>query len=160
MPIYEFFCPDCNTVFNFYSPKVNTDKIPTCPKCQKRNLERFLSQFATFSSRKTEGDSKDFPLDESKMFRAIQMMGDDMENANDNDPKQMVSLLRKFNKALGVKMNDKVEEALVRMETGESPEEVASEIEEEITSENLFEEKKKPGKQLKKIKHNGNLYEL
>ena len=23
MPIYEFFCPDCNTVFNFYSPTVN-----------------------------------------------------------------------------------------------------------------------------------------
>ena len=48
-------------------------------KCQKRNLEKFLSQFATFSSRKAEGDSKDFPLDESKMFRATKMMGDDMK---------------------------------------------------------------------------------
>ena len=26
MPIYEFYCPDCNTLFNFFSRTINTSK--------------------------------------------------------------------------------------------------------------------------------------
>ena len=31
MPIYEFYCAKCNTIYNFFSRTANTDKIPTCP---------------------------------------------------------------------------------------------------------------------------------
>jgi hypothetical protein len=27
MPMYEFYCPDCNTIFTFLSKSVNTEKI-------------------------------------------------------------------------------------------------------------------------------------
>jgi putative FmdB family regulatory protein len=46
MPIYEFYCPDCNTLFNFFSRTINTAKQPTCPKCRTRTLERQMSAFA------------------------------------------------------------------------------------------------------------------
>ena len=46
MPIYEFYCPDCNTLFNFFSRTVNTTKTPNCPKCNIRPLERQMSAFA------------------------------------------------------------------------------------------------------------------
>jgi hypothetical protein len=28
MPIYEFYCEDCHTIFNFFSKNVNTTKKP------------------------------------------------------------------------------------------------------------------------------------
>ncbi|XCN71926.1 MAG: FmdB family zinc ribbon protein [Candidatus Electrothrix aestuarii] len=37
MPIYEFYCQDCNTIFNFFSSRINTEKRPDCPKCGKKN---------------------------------------------------------------------------------------------------------------------------
>ena len=31
MPLYEFFCPDCNTIFTFFSKTVTADKVPAMP---------------------------------------------------------------------------------------------------------------------------------
>ena len=46
MPIYEFYFPNCHTIFNFLSRNVNTKKRPTCPKCKRPKLERKVSSFA------------------------------------------------------------------------------------------------------------------
>ena len=46
MPIYEFYCKDCHTIFNFFSRTVNTEKQPACPKCARPELERKMSVFA------------------------------------------------------------------------------------------------------------------
>ncbi|MDH3798752.1 MAG: zinc ribbon domain-containing protein, partial [Desulfobacterales bacterium] len=43
MPIYEFYCEDCNTIFNFFSKSVNTTKTPKCPNCKKKRLSRQMS---------------------------------------------------------------------------------------------------------------------
>ena len=40
MPIYEFYCQQCNTVYNFFSKTVNTEKTPYCPTCKDIKLER------------------------------------------------------------------------------------------------------------------------
>jgi len=160
MPIYEFFCPDCNTVFNFYSPTVNTRKIPLCPQCQHRELERLLSTFATISDKKEAGKSKDMPLGEAKIMGAVQLMESEMKNVKEDDHHQMVSILRKLSKSLGVKINDRVEDAMLKMEVGGDPEEIASEIAEELNPESFFEEKKPTGKQGEKIRFDETLYEL
>ena len=83
-----------------------------------------------------------------------------MKNVKEDDPQQMVSILRKLSKTLGVKMNDRVEDAMLKMEAGGDPEEVASEIAEELNPESFFEEKKPTGKQGEKIRCNETLYEL
>jgi hypothetical protein len=41
-------------------------------------------------------------------------------------------MLRKISKTLGVKMNDRVEDAMLKMEAGGDPEEIASEIAEGV----------------------------
>ncbi|RLB88031.1 MAG: zinc ribbon domain-containing protein, partial [Deltaproteobacteria bacterium] len=46
MPIYEFYCEECNTIFNFFSRSVNTSKRPLCPKCKRKKLKRQMSTFA------------------------------------------------------------------------------------------------------------------
>ena len=83
-----------------------------------------------------------------------------MKNVKEDDPQQMVSILRKLSKTLGVKMNDRVEDAMLKMEAGGDPEEIASEIAEELNPESFFEEKKPTGKQGEKIRYNEKLYEL
>jgi hypothetical protein len=32
MPIYEFYCVDCNTLFNFFSKTINTQKNTQVPE--------------------------------------------------------------------------------------------------------------------------------
>ena len=80
------------------------------------------------------------------------MMESQMKNVKEDDPQQMVSILRKLSKTLGVKMNDRVEDAMLKMEAGGDPEEIASEIAEELNPESFFEEKKPTGKQGEKIR--------
>ena len=74
MPIYEFYCAECHTIFNFFSRTVNTTKIPKCPKCKQVDLTRQMSLFAVTGKAVEDGDMDDLPLDESKMEKAMQMM--------------------------------------------------------------------------------------
>lgn len=69
MPIYEFYCEPCNTIYKFFSRSVNTEKVPKCPKCENDNLERRVSTFATISGDKEQdSNGEDMPpIDESKM---------------------------------------------------------------------------------------------
>ncbi|MFQ5583209.1 MAG: FmdB family zinc ribbon protein, partial [Calditrichia bacterium] len=73
MPIYEFYCRECNTIYQFYSRTVNTEKVPFCPGCEKVRLERRVSSFATLSGRKDESGGEDAlpDIDESKLENAM-----------------------------------------------------------------------------------------
>ncbi len=79
-------------------------------------------------------------------------MESEMKNVKEDDHHQMVSILRKLSKSLGTKINDRVEDAMLKMEVGGDPEEIASEIAEELNPESFFEEKKPTGKQGEKNK--------
>ena len=74
MPIYEFYCEDCNTLFNFFSKTVNTTKKPKCPKCKTKTLSRQMSWVAFTGRAKEGGDMDDLPFDESQMERAMHML--------------------------------------------------------------------------------------
>jgi len=74
MPIYEFFCEDCNTIFNFFSGSVNTTKRPRCPKCKQKKLKRQMSTFARLTGAKEGGELDDLPIDEAKMEKAMSLL--------------------------------------------------------------------------------------
>jgi putative FmdB family regulatory protein len=141
MPMYEFFCSDCNTIYTFLSKKINTEKVPSCPKCKNEKLERMVSRFAfTGSSKKESGDDSempDFPIDESKMEKAIASLASEAENINENDPRQAADLMRRLSNMTGLKLGDKMEEALNRMESGEDPESIEKDME-DIDEKDLF----------------------
>jgi putative FmdB family regulatory protein len=47
MPIYEYRCKDCDTVFEtFVSSIPDADKV-VCKKCESRNVEKQISTFAS-----------------------------------------------------------------------------------------------------------------
>jgi len=74
MPIYEFYCERCNTIFNFYSKTANTTKQPACPRCKEMPLTRLMSGFSIVK-RGTEEEGEDpLPFDEEKMEKAMGML--------------------------------------------------------------------------------------
>jgi len=146
MPIYEFYCPKCNTLFNFFSSSINTEKIPSCPRCGKTRLERRLSLFSLSRGREEEVLPD---IDESKMEKAMDLLSKESENIDQNDPRQAVNLMRKFADVTGISMGSGMEEALTRMEAGEDPEKVEEEMGDMLESEDPFIFKKRELKEKK-----------
>ncbi len=143
MPIYEFYCPECHTIFNFFSKTVNTEKRPTCPRCQKIKLDRCMSVFSTSRNRGEEEDMPIPDLDESKMEKAMNLLSKEAEHVNEDDPRQAADLMRKLTDMTGLNLGPGMEEALARMETGEDPEKIEAEMGDILEGEEPFDLKKK-----------------
>src|SRR5271157_3099365 len=109
MPIYEFYCEDCHTVFNFFSRSVNTAKVPDCPLCNKKGIKRLMSMFSV-SKNTGETESGDMPFDEAKMTRAMEVLAKEAGHVDENDPRQSVQLLRKLSDMTGVGLGPGMEE--------------------------------------------------
>ena len=138
MPIYEFYCPDCHTLFNFLSKSVSQTKRPLCPRCKKIKLKRQVSSFTMTGRARKENDMDNFPLDEGKMEHAITSMAGEIENMNEDDPRQAARFMRKFGGMTGMQFGTGMEEALSRMEAGENPEKIESEMADLLDNEDPF----------------------
>ncbi|MHB8791517.1 MAG: FmdB family zinc ribbon protein [Desulfobulbaceae bacterium] len=164
MPIYEFFCQDCNTIFNFFSSRINTDKQPDCPRCGRKKIQRIPSTFATIGKAREEGESDALAgLDEAKMEQAMAGLMREAENINEDDPRQMAGLMRKFSEKTGISLGDHMEEALSRLEAGEDPDAVEREMGDLLEGDNPFslEELRKKGRGgPRPPQHDDTLYEL
>ena len=138
MPIYEFYCDKCHTIFNFFSKTINTTKKPNCPKCKTRKLSRQMSAFAITGRAREDGDLDDLPFDESKMEQAMQVLAGEADKINEDDPRQAANLMRKLTRMTGLELGPGMEEALSRMESGEDPEKVEAEMGDLLESEDPF----------------------
>lgn len=140
MPIYEFYCHKCHTVYNFFSRTVNTEKIPYCPTCKRVKLKRQMSVFAKISgSGAEEGEDGPMPpFDEAKMEKAMAMLAGEADKISEDDPRQAANLMRKLSEATGMNLGPAMEEALRRMERGEDPEAIEAEMGDLLESEEPF----------------------
>ncbi|HVN79918.1 MAG TPA: zinc ribbon domain-containing protein [Terriglobia bacterium] len=130
MPIYEFYCPNCHTIYNFFSRSVNTDTRPACPGCKRDSLQRRVSRFAVVSAGKSEGEKSEFdlPIDEAKMENAVASLASEAEGMNEEDPRAAARLMQRFSQMTGLKLGKNMEEALRRLESGEDPEAIEAEM--------------------------------
>lgn len=163
MPIYEFYCHKCNTVYSFFSRSVNTEKIPSCPKCKRVKLKRQMSIFAKVSGSKEDSGKEDMPpIDEAKMEKAMAMLASEADKINEDDPRQAATLMRKLSDATGLNLGPGMEEALSRMERGEDPEKIEEEMGDILEGEEpfLFEEKTRKGKKKATPRIDETLYDL
>jgi len=141
MPIYEFYCAHCHRVFNFLSRLVNTEKVPTCPRCKRRDLARRASSFAISKGRKEEPARSPGPEpggDEGRLERAMEAMAGEIEGIDENDPRQGARFMRRMFEAAGLPVGGGMEEALRRMEAGEDPEKIEAEMG-DVLGEDPFE---------------------
>jgi putative FmdB family regulatory protein len=151
MPIYEFYCPACHTILNFYSWKVDTETSPACPRCKKNSLQRQASVFAVTGRAKEDKSGTDGmpPMDEAKMEKAMQALEREAGGLDENDPKQAARLMRKLTDMTGMEMGGTMKEALKRLESGEDPEQVEADLGPRLEGEEPFvtpDKKGKPGK--------------
>lgn len=138
MPVYEFYCTPCNTVFSFFSQRVDTTKIPACPRC-RQPLKRQMSIFARVSRGKEEPAGDDMPpIDESRMEKAMAMLAGEAEKINEDDPRQAAQLMRKLTDATGLSLGSGMEEALSRLEKGEDPDRIEAEMGDLLEGEEPF----------------------
>lgn len=129
MPIYEFYCPDCHRIFSFLTRRVNTEKLPDCPKCARAGLERKASAFAISTGRsEPEGDDPFVGMDEAKLERAMAALAAEAERMDENDPRQAAGMMRKLAEATGMPVGPGMEEAIRRMEAGEDPDAIEEQL--------------------------------
>lgn len=153
MPIYEFACPDCRVLFNFYSRRINTSTIPPCPKCGKP-LSKQISLFQAKSGKGKDPDpwgmandgcdddfanAPDFDTGDERIAGAIEELGTKIDRMDDTDTEGAARLMQEFSQKSGVKFSREVNEALSRMAAGEDADDVADTLGDALTSENPFD---------------------
>lgn len=144
MPIYEFYCERCHTIFNFFSPGVNTTKTPTCPRCEKTTLKRQMSRFAMVKQVGDAGagaaadEAGPGTPDEARMERAMEAFAREAETVNEDDPRAAAQMMRRFSEMAGMPIGPGMEEALRRIEAGEDPDAVESAMGDLLEGEDPF----------------------
>lgn len=135
MPIYEYYCRDCHTIYSFFSAAVGVKRAPGCPRCQRAELEKRPSTFAMLRGRSDsgdEGDEGDDPfagLDEERVDKAMESLAAEMDRLGDTeDPKALGSLFRRFGDLTGIEPGPRMEEALRRLEKGEDMESIEGDL--------------------------------
>lgn len=141
MPIHEYACNDCRKVLSFFVRGAAAAKQPACPHCGRTPLERVMSRFAVKTGSKTSArppadgppdqgamDDDINPAQERRMERLMEEMGRDIDKIDENDPRQLGRLLRKFGEAAGEDLGPEFKEAVGRLEAGEDPEKVEEQL--------------------------------
>lgn len=141
MPIYEFFCDRCRTVFNFYSRRVNPGARPDCPRCAQPRLERWMSRFATPSGRSEDAELPDDgePDMDPRMERALEGLAGEAESLSEDDPRQAATLMRRFSEVSGMPLSGSMREALERLEKGDDPEAIEAEMGDALENDDPFD---------------------
>lgn len=138
MPIYEFACPKCRVIFNFLSKRTNPDRLPKCPKCGNRKMQKQLSGFAMLRGAAEpaagavdpgEAGPPEPNMDDPRIMRAMAEMERDMEHLDENNPKHMAHMMRKMKDIMPPGMMPKeMDIAIKRLEAGEDPEKIEEDM--------------------------------
>lgn len=133
MPIYEFYCRPCHTVYSFLSRRMQVPGHATCPKCGCKELEKKVSRFAISKGlveNAASGDADPFAnLDESKLEELMSEMAPSMQDdSSQEDPKQMARLMKRMFELSGSEPNGAMLEAMKRMEAGEDPDAIDDDL--------------------------------
>ncbi|HSU52506.1 MAG TPA: zinc ribbon domain-containing protein [Candidatus Dormibacteraeota bacterium] len=136
MPIYEYACPKCRVVFNFLSKRLNPNRLPVCPKCGNKKMEKQLSQFAMTRglqepASKTDGEGGEGMPDfeDPRVERAMMELERDMEHMDENNPRHMAQMMRKMKDIMPPGAVPKeLDVAIKRLEAGEDPEKIEEDM--------------------------------
>lgn len=134
MPIYEFACPKCRKIFSFLSKRLNPDRLPVCPQCGNKKLEKQLSRFAMSrnlkeSAKTGEAGMPEPDMDNPRVARAMAEMERDMEHLDENNPRHMAHVMRKMKDLMPPgSVPREFDTAIRRLEAGEDPEKVEADM--------------------------------
>lgn len=121
-----------------------------------------MSTFATIGRAREDEDNTLPDFDESKMESVLGELASEAEQVNEDDPRHMARLMRKFSEKSGLELGESMEEVLARLEQGEDPNQIEEEMGDLLEGEDPFSFMKKKGRKTpKKEPHRDEtLYEL
>lgn len=130
MPIYEYYCPENHTIYQFYAKTLAQGRTtPRCPDNPKFRMRKLVSAFAV-----TRGGSKEEPPskppggepgaegpEDARMEAALGAMEREFSQVDENDPKAMAHMLRRMSELTGEKIDGEMEEVVRKLEEGADP---------------------------------------
>jgi hypothetical protein len=130
MPIYEYYCPQNHTIYQFYAKTLAQGKLtPRCPDNPAYHLRRVVSTFAITSRGGKEAASADGleagaggdPAEDARIEAAMGAMESEFSNVDENDPKAMARMMRRMSELTGEKIDGEMEEVVRKLEEGADP---------------------------------------
>ena len=147
MPIYEYFCPDNNRIYQFFAKSLAQGlTTPKCPDNPAFRLERIMSAFAITGkggaeakpagdggAPKSGGEAGEAAggtgeADDPRMEAAFNQLESEMESVDENDPRSMGRMMRRMSELTGEKLDDQMEEVVRKLEEGADPEKLENEM--------------------------------
>lgn len=136
MPIYEYYCPDNHTIYQFYAKTLAQGKtVPKCPHNPRYRMQKMVSQFAVTSAGRSEDSPENAaakpsgdPAEDARMEAAMSAMEREFSNVDENDPRAMARMMRRMSELTGEKIDGEMEEVVRKLEEGEDPEALEEEL--------------------------------
>jgi len=143
MPIYEYYCPDNNKIYQFYAKTLAQGKTtPPCPDNPAFRLRRIVSPFALARRARRPADTGTGAAGEAakaggaggdaaedaRMEGAMSAMEGEFANVDENDPRAMGRMMRRMSELTGEKLDDKMEEVVRKLEEGADPDGLEDEM--------------------------------
>jgi len=132
MPIYEFYCPDNHTIYQFYARTLAQGQtVPPCPANPSFRMEKMVSAFAIGSGGAKDSADGVGPEagpgggevgEDPRMEAAMQAMEKEFSSIDENDPKAMGRMMRRMAELTGEKIDGEMEEVVRKLEEGTDPE--------------------------------------
>ncbi len=168
MPIYEFYCPQNNTLYQFLARSLAyRDVIPSCPDNPEYVLQKRVSQFAVIGRAREESDDDPFAgMNDSQMERLMSDLEGEMGvlDHDDPDPRQLGHFMRKLTDVMGDKVPPALREVVRRLEAGEDPDKLEEQFgaldEAGVDAEPLFSQMKKIIRGARQPVRDPKLYEM
>lgn len=137
MPIYEYYCQDNHTIYQFYAKTLAQGQtIPKCPANPAYRMRKLVSAFAI-----TSGGGKDDaaevkpgaapggdPAEDARMEAAMGAMEREFFNIDENDPKAMARMMRRMSELTGEKIDGEMEEVVRKLEEGADPDSLEDQL--------------------------------
>ncbi|MBW7895122.1 MAG: FmdB family transcriptional regulator [Opitutaceae bacterium] len=134
MPIYEYYCPQNHTIYQFFAKTLAQGRqTPRCPDNPAYTLTKIVSTFAITRGGKKEEPSADpagdTPADDDpKMEAAMEAMEREFSQVDENDPRAMARMMRRMAELTGEKIDGEMEEVVRKLEEGADPESLEDQL--------------------------------
>jgi hypothetical protein len=132
MPIYEYYCPDNHTIYQFYAKTTAQGQtLPACPANPKYRMKKLVSAFAITSGGGSDEATEQKAAAEGedpRMEAAMNSMEKEFAGVDENDPKAMARMMRKMADLTGEKMDTQMEEVVRKLEEGADPESLEDQL--------------------------------
>jgi len=118
MPLYDYFCSDCQKRFDVFMTYAEYGTRPvTCSHCQSKNVRRRVPRVRVAKSEDSRMDSLAGDFSDPSALAGLE-----------NDPQAMGRMMRKMGSEMGEEMPPEFDEVVGRLEKGQSPEEIEKEL--------------------------------